>query len=164
MSVNFFDKKYSEPARTNEKFGICDDQDNTKAYTNIDNPEKWIATILNENRINIRFIPIDNNIVILKENTQDKESTCDGMIRFSDRLYLVELKDQDKNWRTKAIDQLKSTIVLLKANHDLTTIKHKKAFACNKRHPRFQEIDNEENLRFYRQYGFRLDIQAEIQI
>lgn len=164
MNVDFFDKKYCEPVRTDEAFGLCDDQNSTKAYSTTENPGKWMSTILNRNKTAIVFTPIDYNIIILKEGTNDKESTCDGMLRFADSLYLVELKNQEKGWRTEAINQLKSTIKLLKAHHDLAKIKHKKAFACNKRHPYFQTVDNEDNLRFYREYGFRLDIQAEIRV
>jgi hypothetical protein len=77
-------------------------------------------------------------------------------------MHFVELKDQMKNWKTDAIAQLESTIQFFKAHHDITAYKIKKAFACNKKHQRFQEIDQEQNLRFFREYGFRIDAQAEI--
>jgi len=38
----------------------------------------------------------------------------------------------------------------------------KKAFACNKQHKHFQEIDNELNLRFFKKYKVRIDVQADI--
>jgi len=63
---------------------------------------------------------------------------------------------------TGAVAQLESTIEFFKENNDITKYKHKKAFACNKRSSRFQEIDNEFNLRFFRKHSFRIDVQAEI--
>jgi hypothetical protein len=74
----------------------------------------------------------------------------------------VELKDERDSWITGALEQLESTIQFFIANHDISAYKHKKAFACNRRKGRFQEIDNEINLRFFRTYGVRIDVQAEI--
>jgi hypothetical protein len=51
---------------------------------------------------------------------------------------------------------------LLITNHDLGSFRFKKAFACNKAHKHFQEIDNESNWWFFKTYGFRIDVQAEI--
>ncbi len=76
--MNFFEPACQEPTRCESEFGLCDDQDGTKAYTNI------------------------------------------------------------------------------------TVYKYKKAFACNKKHPHFKEIDNEQNLHFFRKYGVRIDLQARI--
>ena len=49
-------------------------------------------------------------------------------------------------------------------NHNLIDFKYKKAFACNKNHPRFATIDNERNKRFFKEYGFRIDVQGTINI
>lgn len=154
-----------EPSQTTTLFGICDDQNGTKAYTDTANNTKWIATVINDNARQISFTAIDNCIVVLKPGTKDKESSCDGMLTFPDNLILVELKDQGTGgWITRAIDQLENTIKLIQNNHDLSSIKFKKAFACNKKHPHFTTIDNEQNKTFFSTYGFRLDIQAEIVI
>jgi hypothetical protein len=84
------------------------------------------------------------------------------MFTSNEHIYFVELKDQRKDWISDSITQLESTIQFFIENHDATIYKHKKAFACNKKHPQFQKIDNELNLRFFRTYGFRLGIQADI--
>lgn len=167
MSVNFFETECQEPSKTDEIIGICDDQTGKKAYTNTTDSSKWVAVIKNSDKLAVSFTAIDNCIIILKEGTKDKESTCDGMITFKDSLFLIELKKQGTGgWISDAIKQLENTIKLLIANHnrDLQRIKYKKAFACNKKHPRFRSIDNEQNKRFYRTHGFRLDVQAEIVI
>ena len=44
----------------------------------------------------------------------------------------------------------------------MNLFKHKKAYACNKQHGHFQEIENELNIAFFRKHKVRLDVQAEI--
>ena len=167
MSVNFFETACKEPPKNDGQIGICDDQTGEKAYTNTTDSNKWIAVIKNSDKLAVSFTAIDNCIIILKDGTKEKESTCDGMITFKDSLFLVELKKQGTGgWISDATKQLENTIKLLMAihNQDLLRFKYKKAFACNKKHPRFRSIDNEQNKRFFITYGFRLDVQAEIAI
>ncbi len=167
MSVNFFETDCKEKSsRTDKLFGICDDQDGTKAYSDVDDDKKWIAKITNDNDKEISFTAIDNCIIVLKDGTKDKESTCDGMLTFSQSLYLVELKKQATGgWITDAKGQLENTIKLIAANHNLADFRYKKAYACNRKHPNFTVIDSAERKAFFeRTGGFRLDVQAEIAI
>ena len=166
MSVIFFGTKCKESSRQDKLFGICDDQNGTKAYTNMTDNTKWIAKVINNNDLAISFTPIDNCIIVLKEGTLDKESTCDGMLTFSNSLYLVELKKQGiGGWLSDAKSQLENTIKLLRSKHNLEEYKYKKAFACNKKHPNFTVIDAAEKKAFFeRTKGFRIDAQAEIVI
>ena len=166
MSVIFFGTKCKESSRQDKLFGICDDQNGTKAYTNMTDNTKWIAKVINNNDLAISFTPIDNCIIVLKEGTLDKESTCDGMLTFSNSLYLVELKKQGiGGWLSDAKSQLENTIKLLRSKHNLEEYKYKKAFACNKKHPNFTVIDAAEKKAFFeRTKGFRIDAQVEIVI
>lgn len=166
MSVDFFKTACKEPVQTNTVFGICDDQDGTKAYTNIQDTVKWIATVKNYNQVELAFTAIDNCIIILKKGTKNKESSCDGMLTFQDSIYLVELKNQGVGgWLPKAISQLENTIKLLSRNHNLDKIMYKKAYACNRKHPNFTIIVNELSKKFFKETnGFRIDAQAEIVI
>ncbi|HWQ43004.1 MAG TPA: hypothetical protein VN456_13345 [Desulfosporosinus sp.] len=166
MSLNFFETDCREPSRRTAIFGICDEQDGTKAYTDASNKERWIATVINNNQRAISFTAIDNCIIILKQGTKDKESSCDGMLTFSNSLFLVELKKQGTSgWLSKATSQLENTIRLLSATHNLAAFKYKKAYACNKKRPNFTVIDSAEKKAFFeRTKGFRLDAQAEIVI
>lgn len=166
MSVNFLETDCKEDARTDKIFGICDDQNGSKAYTSITECEKWIATVINNKNFSISFTAIDNCIIVFKEGTNDKESTCDGMLTFPDSLFLVELKNKEKHsWLQEAKIQLENTIKLFHANHDLKLFKYKKAYACNKKHPNFHVIDAAERKAFFkRTNGFRIDVQAKIEI
>jgi hypothetical protein len=158
--MDFFETSCQEPPINESLFGLCDDRNGAKAYTNTDDKTKWIATVKNENNITLTFTAIDK--CVIKEDEEPDRGRCDGMLTSAEHIYFVELKNEAKGWINEAIAQLESTIKFFKANHDIGVFKHKKAFACNKKHRRFQEIDNELNLRFFRTYGVRIDIQAEI--
>lgn len=164
MSVNFFETECKEASRKEKQFGLCDDQNGTKAYTDLENRTNWIAKITNDNEIDVSFTAIDNCIIVFKEGTKDKESSCDGMLTFAQSLYLVELKKQGiGGWISDAKGQLENTIKMISENHDLSNFRYKKAFACNRKHPSFTVIDTAERKSFFeRTKGFRIDIQAEI--
>lgn len=160
--MNFFCPTCQESPISVESFGICDNQNGTKAYTNTGNKETWIAEVANHSKKTLTFTAIDK--CVIKDNEEPERGRCDGMLTSAEHLYFIELKDQGKGWIADAIRQLESTIQFFIANHDVRGYRYKKAFACNKRHPHFQEISNEQNLHFYRTYGFRLDIHTLIKI
>jgi hypothetical protein len=167
MSINFFESSCKEPARIDSLFGICDDQIGTKAYTDITNVNKWIANVKNNKSVSITFTAIDNCIEVLREGTNDKESSCDGMLVFEDSIYLVELKEQGTGgWIKDAREQLENTIKHIEANNkqNLNMFRYKKAYACNKKHPKFTTINNESGMRFFLETKFRFDANAEIVI
>lgn len=142
------------------RFGLCDDQNATRAYVDTTTPAKWVATVENPSRLAVTFTAIDK--CVLQDGDEPGLGRCDGMLTTDELLYLVELKDQKTNWMPHALEQLESTIKLLLDHHDLTGFRHKKAFACNKRHKPFAIIDNDLQLRFRRDYGFRIDVQATV--
>lgn len=117
---------------------------------------------MNGNEELVTFTPIDNCFIVLKPGTKDKESTCDGALIWKDGLYLVELKNQATGgWLPKSIVQFENTIKLISPIF-LQKFKYKKAYSCNRKHPNFITIDNERNIRFFREYGFRIDAQRRI--
>ena len=158
--MDFFDAMCQEPPINESLFGLCDDQNGTKAYTNLDDQDKWIATVRNDSNILLIFTAIDK--CVIQDHEKPGRGRCDGMLTSYEHIYFVELKDEAKGWITRAIEQLESTIKFFMDKHTIGVYKHKKAFACNKKHRHFQEIDNEFNLRFFRTYGVRIDFQAEI--
>jgi len=166
MSVNFFETGCKESTRNEKLFGLCDDQNGKKAYSDSINNSKWIAKIINNKEISISFTAIDNCIMVYKNGSKDKERSCDGMLTFVQSLFLVELKKQRTGgWIQDAKSQLENTIKLLSENHDLSDFRYKKAFACNRKHPNFTVIESAEKKSFFkRTNGFIIDIQAEIVI
>lgn len=165
MSTDFLGSKCNELSRKDKLFGLCDDQNSEKAYSDTGDDKQWIAKVNNPNETEIIFTPIDNCIILHKPGTKDKESTCDGMLTTVNTLFLVELKERGTGgWLGDAVGQLENTMKLLHANHDLSAFRYKKGFACNKKHPNFTVIDNEKNKWFYKTYGFRLDARVEIDV
>jgi hypothetical protein len=160
MSLNFLVNRCQEAARKDLLFGLCDDQDGKKAYSNADSPSKWIATVKNDNAIELVFTPIDK--CIIQDHEYPGRWRCDGMLTSSEHLYFVELKDEAKGWITDAVKQLESTIEFFKENHNINAFRHKKAYACNKQHSHFLEIENEFNRAFFRRHKMRIDVQADI--
>jgi hypothetical protein len=160
MKVNFLENYCKEPGRNDTLFGLCDDQDGKKAYSSIDKPENWIAKVKNDNSLDLTFTPVDK--CLIKDYEYPGRGRCDGLLTSFEHLYFIELKNEGKGWITGAIEQLESTIEFFKESHDINQFRHKKAFACNKQHRHFQEIDNEFNKAFRRKHEVRIDIQAEI--
>ena len=160
MSYTFLGSPCQEPPRIDKEFGLCDKEDGTKAYTDNSNSQDWIANVQNLTEKEVSFIAVDK--CILKDTDEPGRGRFDGILLTNDQLYFVELKNQNKSWITDAIEQLDSTIDFFKESHEISDFKHKKAFACNKKHQHFQEIDNELNLTFFRKHKVRIDVQAQI--
>lgn len=158
--MDFFKPECQSGPFSQDRFGLCDDQNSTPAYVDTSFPEKWVATVENPARKPVTFTAIDK--CVLQDGDEPGRGRCDGMLTTQDLLYLVELKEQEPPWRQHALDQLESSIQFLVANHDVSCFRHKKAFACNKRRQTFAYIDGELQRRFFRTYGFRIDIQATV--
>lgn len=158
--MNFFHPSCQEPIRTDAMFGIRDDRAGARAYTDHENIDQWGATVKNERRVALTFTAIDK--CVIQDHEEIGRGRCEGMLTSEEHLLFVELKSGLSHWTQGAIDQLESTIQFFMAHHDINAFKHKKAYACNRKRGRFQEIDNELNLRFFRTYGVRIDVQAQI--
>ncbi len=159
MSINFQVELCQEKI-SHSIFGLCDEHAGEKAYTNTHDTEKWIATVHNNRNKDLIFTAVDK--CVIKENEHAGRGRCDGLLTSDEHIFFIELKNQAKSWITNAIEQLESTIIFFVESNDINIYKHKKAYACNKQHKHFQEIDNELNLRFFRQYKVRIDVQADI--
>jgi hypothetical protein len=141
------------------EFGLCDKEDGTPAYTTLVADPAWVATVRNPHGKEVTFTAIDHCIEIPEIHRR-----CDCMLTTDDTLFLVELKSERAHWITGAVEQLESTMDLLRENEDLSPYRFKKGFACNRRHRHFQQVDHERNLRCFRDHGFRLDINATITV
>lgn len=158
--MDFFKPECQSGPFVQDTFGLCDDQDSTRAYVDTTDTEKWVATVENPSRRPVTFTAIDK--CVIQDGDAPGRGRCDGMLTTEDLLYLVELKDQRSDWQMHAIEQLESTIHFLRDHHDLSRFRTKKAFACNKRHRAFTTIENERQRRFFQSYGFRIDVQATV--
>jgi hypothetical protein len=162
MSINFF-AAACQNHTTATRFGLCDDENNTPAYIDTADQLKWIAIVENQKIVKVTFTAIDNCIAILRADGS-MERRCDGMLTYTDNIVFVELKNQRNGWISDALDQLEITIKHFTTNHDIKFFQHKRAFACNKKHPNFQVIRNEIMKKFFDTYRIRINIQAKIKI
>jgi hypothetical protein len=162
MSANFFQTQ-CQSYTTDTLFGICDNQDGSPAFIDATNQTIWIARVENNSTITVMLIAVDNCITILR-NDRSMDSRCDAILIHTDNIIFVELKDERSSWIPHAIEQIETTIINFKANHDISAYRHKRAFAANKKHPNFRSAYLERYQRFYREHGVRLNIEATIKI
>ena len=116
MSLNFFRADCQYPSIAANTFGLCDNQDGTKAYRDTANPDTWIAEVKNDSNLEIVFTAVDK--CVLHDHDHAGRGRCDGMLTTDNVLYLVALKNQEPPWQSHAIDQLDSTIQFLMDSHD----------------------------------------------
>jgi hypothetical protein len=162
--VNFLDPRCQSGPFSHLQFGLCDDSSSPVAYVDSTAPESWIATVKNDGQKEVTFTAIDNCVV--QNDEQQGRGRCDCMLTTDRALYLVELKERvGSTWKNEAIEQLKSTIELLKATHGqefLDNYSPKKAFVCNRRKAPFVTLETDRKQLFFRAYGFKLDIQTTV--
>jgi hypothetical protein len=161
--MNFFNSECQTAGITAARFGLCDDEVGEAAYVDYDNETVWIATVVNQRGVVLIFTAVDK--CVIKHGEQTGRGRCDVMLTSAEHLYFVELKSARCADNAHGKSQLVSTIQFFKEHHSkrLAEFKHRKAFLCNnKKRARFVVIDNEEQTRFFREYGFRLDLQNEV--
>jgi len=160
--LDFFAPAFQEKPLNNLQFGLCDNEDGTIAFTDTINKDKWTATVENPNGFTLIFTAIDKGVI--KDDEYSGYERCDGMLTSNYHLYFIELKNERVGWIQKGLSQLESTIKLFNDAHPGVEKRyiHKKAYICNKKHPCFHVINNEQNLKFFMSCHFRLDIQAKI--
>lgn len=159
--MNFFDAKCQQGPFADQSFGICDDENGGVAYVAITTPPEWVATVVNEQQVPVTFTAIDK--CVIEDGEEEGRGRCDGMLTTDRHLYLVELKNQRTAWQSGATEQLRSTLRFLQREAvDLGRFRYRKAYACNRRHPRFAVLDNETKKGFFTEFGFRLHAGATI--
>jgi hypothetical protein len=85
--MDFFEMTCQEPTIDKSIFGLCDDQNGTKAYTNIDDQTKWIVTVRNDNNKNLTFTAIDKSV--LKDEEEPDKGRCDGMLTSAENEHIL---------------------------------------------------------------------------
>jgi hypothetical protein len=160
MSIDFEKEACQQVIQAN-RFGICDDLPQQPAYLDTTEPQKWMAIVENEAAFEITFTAIDNCIEIRRANG-DMDNRCDGMLTYDDNIIFVELKNVRSEWITNGLAQLERTIQHFMDHYDMSVIRHKRAFLCNKKHPQFQVIEQATKQQFFQKYKVRINIQAVI--
>ncbi|MDR1003398.1 MAG: hypothetical protein LBL97_00095 [Prevotellaceae bacterium] len=153
-------------------FGIYDEEEDGKEK----NPaiivpiedERRIASVKNENRRDVFYVPLDKSISLWKD-VRGKESLCDVLliVIYPEQkygFYLVELKDKGRSWLNSGIAQLSSTISIMERSYFLSCLIKKVAYLANKKHPKSNHSHMQKMEEFRRETGFRLIIGTEVKI
>lgn len=144
-------------------FGICDDVENSPAYIDQENAEKWIATVINGEKECLNFYAIDHCAVFYREENK-KISTCDAALQRGDNLMFIELKNRKgRGWLSKASAQLKSTLDLYKA-HQSNQTENIVCYAANLMRPSAPSSSIGARKAFKEETGFTLKVSTEIRV
>lgn len=165
MPINFFDN-LCKTNSNNIKFGICDDPPPSEnaAYIDEENDSKWIAIVNNSKNKEVDFFAIDNCVNILRADG-NKESRCDGMLKYEENIIFVELKMRGSSgWLTKASSQLSITINKFQEDNNLANYESVEAYACNSLKPMSNQGNNIQLQKFKDETGIIMYAQQEINI
>lgn len=160
--IDFFSEEYKkEEPRTDKLFGVSDD--GLLAYSTKDMTACGVK-VKNPQTRSVQCTPVDHNIVVKKNGNEI--SQCDAMlyVEANQEVDFIELKDKDRTHSSAIIDQLKSTISLFAANHDLSQFTVKRAYGINKKHPRFQYSKKDDMKQFRKDTTFALYLGGDIHI
>ena len=170
MVIDFFNNQCQQVS-SEKIFGLCDEEGTQKpAYIDVNNRDKWIAEIENEEQKEVYFIAIDNCIEIWRDDDPTKmEKRCDGMLWYETTIVFVELKDRiskkDKNaWVEDGEKQLKRTIEYFEKTEQSNKFAEKRAYIANKAHPKFKESQFQRMKSFKQETGYTLRIENRIKI
>ena len=168
MKINLFATKCFE--QKTDSFGIYDDPTYPTKPAIVVPLEKGTAQINNESKFSIYFVPLDKNIICLRDDGS-MESLCDALlicVRQENKydFYFVELKAANKTigWIQYGAKQLKTTILNFKDRYNLSCLSKKMAYLTNRSHPNYHHKQQELMERFRNETGFRLIICAIIPV
>lgn len=164
MQINFFKTKCDSEQTSYELFGIHDEIGNDiPAYLVYNEDKSWMLTIQNVANKIIDFHPIDNCLKILKPETKDKESLCDGFFTFENSICFIELAESKHKSPADCINQLKSTLKQFKNHHPVNGYIKKLAIVSNIRKIS-STISAERQENFKLETGFNLLIKTKLEI
>ena len=160
--MNFFKPECQTPGITATRFGLCDDEVGGPAYADHQNEAAWIATVDNGRGVALTFTAVDK--CVINDDEEKGRGRCDAMLTSEEHLFFVELKSAECADNAHGKKQLISTIEFFREHHGqrLEKFRHRKAYLCNNKKRAFIVLDNEEQKRFFREYGFRLDLQNTV--
>lgn len=167
MSLDFF--KNEKSVKPVKEFGIVDPASCDPAYVDYVNQSSWDTKVNSNNRTDVMFNAIDNNIVFYKSWRRDleKQRICDAMLYTNDTIVFLEIKNWHENhgnitFIESAAEQLENTIVHFCTAHPERRFSKKYAYISNKtgtssRMSRTQEFSDNTN-------GFILQVATKIDL
>lgn len=132
--VDFFDSQWYIEHTTESLFFLYDKGDGSLVKLSSDDKDSsYSVNVHNPSDSDILFLPIDHNVNIKKEGTNDDDSTCDYLLTVNDREQLIfgEIKTGKRGWASEGMKQVKHTIDIFRANHDLKEWNQCRAYVSN---------------------------------
>jgi hypothetical protein len=164
--MNFFNPAFQTTV-AEQRFGLCDDENGTPAHVDIGacRQDAWNAVVENPQALDLVFTAIDNAVITSAQQTG--KGRCDGMLTHDrNALFFIELKTGASHWISDAIQQLSDTIMLFNEAHptEMQDFRFKRAYACNRRHPRFDHSNKVKRKQFFQTHKVRLFVEATITV
>ncbi len=134
QKVDFFDSKWYVEHTTDTIFFLFDKEDGDFVKLSIKEDYKLTSVnVHNPNAKNIMFLPVDHNLDIRKEDSNDLDSTCDYLLTVNgfEQIIFGEIKTGKKGWASDGMRQVKHTIDIFRANHDLNQWGKCRAYVSN---------------------------------
>lgn len=133
-SVDFFDPQWYAEHTSERLFFIYDKEDGSCAKLSTDEADQSTSVNVHNPSIkDILFLPVDHNLNIRKENSDDWDSTCDYLLTVNEKEHLIfgEIKTGRKGWASEGMKQVKHTVEVFRANHDIALWNHCRAYVSN---------------------------------
>lgn len=138
QTVNFFDAQWHVEHTNAPVFYIFDRGGNSDlAHMSVNTSDQPTSVnVFNPSEHTILFLPIDHNLDIKKDGTNDLDSTCDYLLTVNEKEQIIfgEIKTGKKGWAGDGMKQVKHTIEIFRANHDLSQWQQCRAYVSNYRH------------------------------
>lgn len=132
--VDFFDPKWHTEYTEDPIFFIYDNGNGDMAKLTANEMFKDTSVnIHNPSCGNIKFLPVDHNMDIRKDGSNDLDSTCDYILIVNEKEQIIfgEIKTGRKGWASEGMQQIKHTVEVFRANHDLSQWKQCRAYVSN---------------------------------
>ena len=122
------------------------------------------VNVKNEERRQVKVVPVDHNVKAFREGTRDMESLCDYLMTVDDTAQLIfgEIKTGRKSWASDGAKQISNTLRIFKQNHDLSRWNKCKAYVSNRRYWKARESHRDIIGAFRDLNGLPLFIQNEV--
>lgn len=131
----------------------------------VQEPKKYV-NVHNDSLRNLTVTPLDHNLIVKKENSQDAESICDYLISTDDKAVLLfgEIKTGKSGWARAGANQISNTLHIFKRFHDLDEWKKTIAYVSNRRFWKARDSHRDVVTEFREKNGIILKIQNDVSV
>lgn len=138
QSVDFFDPQWRNEATTDPLFYVYDPVNDEMARISVEaEMAQRAVNVNNPSTKAILFIPVDHNMNIRKEGSNNLDSTCDYLMTVNNKELIIsgEIKNRMRKWAREGMLQVLNTLEIFMANHNITEWKKCRGYVSNFRKP-----------------------------